>query len=85
MRRHAKLHGYLSNRGFASSWSKMLSMVSVACWFVLEQCLKVQVQLNDEGSLAGLPVVLNARVRSLLFPHLVCSRSSTLLDSWCNQ
>ena len=53
------LHEY---RGFASSSPKMLSLLSVACWFVLVQCLKLQVQLNDEGSLAGLPVVLNARV-----------------------
>ena len=47
----------------------MLSMLSVACWFVLEQCLILQVQLNDEGSLAGLPVVLNARVIYSL-PHI---------------
>ena len=47
----------------------MLSMLSVACWLVLEQCLKLQVQLNDEGSLAGLPVVLNAQVIHSFF-HL---------------
>ena len=29
---------------------------------MLDQCQQLQVQLNDEGSLAGLPVVLNARV-----------------------